>query len=251
MTVAAAPSPSSAPAPTRRQVVHRDPFPFAIAAQALAIFGLVGAALGLCFVTLAVDDANIPAFVDSNVLPDAMRTSLFLGFVAGAGLGGLFVLVYLAIRRRAGVAELRRAADVILPLGVSAVLPSLFTAKPWHDKPTTFLVAMAATVLATEALMRRSLRAVPGAFQDWLVEKLDFGPRVARWLPLAVVCAGFLFYSIYISYYTILNHQRLGTSGYDLGIHVNWAYNAMRGYPARCPVLFGPDGGHFLGNHAI
>jgi uncharacterized membrane protein len=173
--------------------------------------------------------------------------------VAGAGgfLGGLFALLYLLIRGRGRVAGLRQAADVILPLGVAAVVPSLFSARPWHDKPTTFLVGMAATVLALEALMRRALHAVPQAFKDWLHEKLDFRPSVARWLPFGVVFAGFLFYAIYFSYYTILNHQRLGTSGFDLGIHVNWAYNALHGRPERCPVLFGPDGGHFLGNHAI
>ncbi len=246
----AAPSPSDLPAPPRR-VAHRDPYPLAIAAQAVAIFGVVGAALALAGATARIEPTSLPGFLESNTLPDQPRMTVFAITGLGAVLAGLFALLYTLIRGRGSVAGLRQAADVILPLAVAAVLPSLFSARPWHDKPTTFLVGMAATVLALEALMRRSLHAAPQAFNDWLHEKLDFRPSVARWLPFGVVVAGFLFYTVYFSYYTILNHQRLGTSGFDLGIHVNWAYNAMQGRPERCPVLFGPDGGHFLGNHAI
>lgn len=246
---------SSIAAPKRltgaSSIAPRDPFPVALAAQAIIIFCLVAAGLSLCVVTAGVDPIRLPGFLDYNVLADDERSRLFWALVGGGLAGGLLASIYVLVRGRAGVPGLRQAADVILPLGITAFIPSLFTAKPWHDKPTTFLIGMAACVLALETLMRRSLRAVPPAFADWLAERLTFRPRVARWLPFAVVIGGFLFYSIYFSYYTLLNHQRLNTSGYDLGIHVNWAYNAMHGRPERCPVLFGPDGGHFLGNHAI
>jgi uncharacterized membrane protein len=198
-----------------------------------------------------LDVVNRPPFLDSNTLPDAPRWGLFLRLLLGGTLGGAFALLVLLIRRRAGVAGLRRSADVILPLSLAGLLPSLFSAKPWHDKPTTFLVGMAATVLIAEQLLRVSQRAVPEAFSDWLLEKLSFGPRVARFAPLAVVIAGWLFYAVYFSYYTILNHQRLNTSGFDLGINVNWCYNALHGRPWRSTVLFGANGGHFLSNHAI
>jgi uncharacterized membrane protein len=249
MTTAAPAPPTASSSPRRPQ--YRDPFPFSTAAQAIFIFALVGGALSLCLATIGVDATSLPNFLESNVLADTVRMRLFLVLAIGGGVGGLFALLLTLIRGRAGVPSLRRAADIILPLGLTAVLPSLFAAKPWHDKPTTFLVGMAVTVLALEGLMRRSLRAVPEAFSDWLSEKVRLRPRMARWLPLALVLAGFLFYSVYFSYYTILNHRRLNTSGFDLGIHVNWAFNAMHGRPERCPVLFGPDGGHFLGNHAI
>jgi len=241
-----------APDPRSPPVAYRDKFPLALAAQAVSIFALVGAALGLFAATVAgLDDANVSGFLASNVLPDGPRSRLFGAFAVGGLLAIIGSVTYLAVRGRAGVPGLRRTADVILPLGLTALLPSLFSAKPWHDQPTTYLVELAITVLALEGLLRRSLRAVPEAFLDWLEEKLDFGSKAARWLPLGLVLAGCLFYSIYFSYYTLLNHQRLNTSGYDLGIHVNWAYNALHGHPERCPVLFGHAGGHFLGNHAI
>jgi uncharacterized membrane protein len=250
MTTAAPASPTT-PSSFQRRPRHRDAFPIATAAQALSIFALVGGSLALCIATAGVEPTTLPGFLDSNVLADTLRTRLFVLLAIGIALGAGIALALIAIRGRAVVPDLRRAADVILPLGLSAVVPSLLSAKPWHDKPTTFLVGMSVTVLALEGLMRRSLRAIPEPFYDWLAEKTKLGPRAARWVPLAVVLAGFLFYSIYFSYYTILNHRRLNTSGFDLGIHVNWAFNAMHGRPERCPVLFGPDGGHFLGNHAI
>jgi uncharacterized membrane protein len=255
MTAAAAePSPALPPAPRPQapKAKHRDPFPFAMATQGVAIFGLVGASLGLGIGTSqTLQPASVSRFLDANTLEDSLRSRVFLWFLFGAGVFVLAALLYVLIRRREGVTSLRRAADVVLPLSVVGLLPSLFSARPWHDKPTTFLVGMVVTVLLLEALLRQSLRAIPESFSDWLHQKLDFGPRVARWLPLGVVIAGWLFYATYMSYYTILNHQRLNTSGYDLGINVNWCYNALQGHPERSSVLFGPDGGHFLGNHAI
>jgi uncharacterized membrane protein len=242
--------PPAAPPPSPA-VVLRTPFPFSSAAQAVAIWAIVGSSIALAFAVGGLDAVNLASFLESNVLPDAPRWAVFVRLLLGGVLGGGFALLWLLVGRRRGVDALRRGADIVLPLAVAGLLPALFSAKPWHDKPTTFLVGMAATVLITEQLLRVAQRAVPQAFSDMLLEKLDFGPRVARWAPFAVVVAGWLFYAVYFSYYTILNHQRLNTSGFDLGINVNWCYNALNGHPERSSVLFGPVGGHFLGNHAI
>jgi uncharacterized membrane protein len=58
-------------------------------------------------------------------------------------------------------------------------------------------------------------------------------------------------YAIYFSHYTILNHQRMGTAGFDLGININWCYNALHGHLWRSTVLFGEAGGNFISGHAI
>lgn len=230
----------------------REPWPVALAAQAVVIYGIVGASLGLCVgIWRSVESATLTRFLEANALDDGPRTEVSLYLAGGAFLLGAVALLYLLVRRRAGVPDLRRSADILLPLAIAGVLPTLFSAKPWHDRPTTFLVAMAATAFVLEALLRQCQHAIPQSFLDWLHHKLDFGPRVARWLPFGVVVAGWLFYAVYMSYYTILNHQRLNTSGFDLGINVNWCYNALHGHPERSSVLFGADGGHFLGNHAI
>lgn len=244
----AAPSESPrAPSPPR----PRDPYPLGIALQALAVYAIVGASLGLFVMTVGLHDAVLSGFLDRNSLAKDARLALLLGLLGGGAGAGVLALSFLLKRGRDGVASLRRSADVIMPLGLVFLFPSLFSARPWHDKPLTYLVQLAASVLALEWTLRRSLAAAPRNVMDWLARVTTFSPAVARWLPLAVVLCGSLLYSIYFSYYTILNHQRLGTSGFDLGINVNWCYNALHGQPFRSTVLYGPSGGNFLGNHAI
>jgi uncharacterized membrane protein len=210
---------------------------------------LVGASLGLCFGTLAIGKDVLVGFLDRNTLPKEARNAVLfwlMGGLLGAGFSALVALI--ALRRR--VAAFERASQVLLPLLLVGFLPSLLSAKPWHDKPLPFLVAMAALVLLAEQLFRRSLTAWPSEALRGL-PPVRLSPRLQRLLPLIVVLCGSLAYSVYFSYYTILNHQRFGTSGFDLGINVNWCWNALTGSWSRSTVLFGPDGGHFFAGHAI
>jgi uncharacterized membrane protein len=231
---------------------HRDPYPLAEAALGVGCFALVGASIGLFIATvIALPDGRRASFIESNTLPPITRNVLSGSLGAGAALLGLGAIIFLLRRRREGVPTLRRAGDVILPFSLLFTLPSLFSAYPWSHKPLTFLIGLTACGLLLERLLLRSQRAWPHALAAALREKLVLPAVAQRWAPLAVVLAGSLFYAIYFSHYTILNHQRLNTTAFDLGINVNWSYNALHGHPARSPVLFGPNGGHFLGNHAI
>lgn len=228
----------------------REPFPLAAAVRALLTFALVGASLGLFCGTLAIGSDVLAGFLDRNALPKEARNAVLLWLMGGLLSAGSVALLWLLVVRRRGVLAFERAAHVALPLLLVGFLPSLLSAKPWHDKPLPFLVAMAAVVLLAEQLFRRALAAWPGdALRSLPPARLS--PRLARLLPLGVVLCGSLAYSIYFSYYTILNHQRFGTSGFDLGINVNWCWNALHGSWSRSTVLFGPDGGHFFAGHAI
>jgi uncharacterized membrane protein len=233
-----------------RPIPPRTPYPLGPATLAVAILSAVGASLALCLATWLVPRANLSQFYDDNDLAKSVRTFLFLALLAGGFASALLSGIYLLARGRGGVPALRRAADVALPFGLAFLLPSLFAYDPWHKKPLTYLIELAIAVLLLERTLRRSLRAMPEPLVDWIARTLA-APRAVRWLPLFAVIAGSVFYAIYFSYYTILNHYRLNTSGFDLGINVNWCYNALHGHPTRSTVLFGPSGGHFLGNHAI
>ena len=231
---------------------HRDAYPLSEAALGVASFALVGASIGLFVATVVMlPDGRRASFLESNTLPGAARNVLSGSLGAGAALLGLAAIAYLALRRREGIGVLRRAGDVILPLSLLFMVPSSFSAYPWSTKPLTFLIGMTACALLLERLLLRSQRAWPSPLATVLREKLALPVAAQRWLPLGVVLAGSLFYAVYFSHYTILNHQRLNTTAFDLGINVNLSYNALHGHPARSPVLFGPAGGHFLGNHAI
>jgi uncharacterized membrane protein len=230
---------------------RREPFPLAIALQAVAIFAGVSASLGLFVALLGINRAVLADFLESNTLAPPARLSLSLGFLIGGGLGGLLSLGYVALRRAAGAVQLRRAADIVLPLAVAFLLPSLFTARPWSGHPLVYLCELAAVALAFEWTLRRALLAWPKNVSVWFDSVWPRSARFRRLLPLAVVLAGSTAYAVYFAHYTILNHHRLGTSGFDLGININWTYNALRGHPWRCTVLYGESGGHFLANHAV
>ncbi len=236
---------------SREGAPSRAPFSLAVAAQALGIFATVGASLGLFFALLGLESGNLPDFLGSNLLPPPARTTLSLGFLAGGACGGAGALLYLLLRGARGLHALRRAADVCFPLAVAFVLPSLFTARPWSSSPTIYLVQLAAVALAFEWTLKRCLAAWPSGTVALLSPAWFRSARAQRYLPLAIVLLASTAYTLYFGYYTILNHRRLGTSGFDLGININWAYNALHGQPWRCTVLFGDAGGHFLANHAI
>ncbi|HVV49625.1 MAG TPA: DUF2079 domain-containing protein, partial [Polyangia bacterium] len=74
--------------------------------------------------------------------------------------------------------------------------------------------------------------------------------RDARWLPPSLVILGVLGYAIYFSIITILNHYRLQTYGYDLGIENNLVWNASHfNKPLfKTSVIGGPTSTH-LGYH--
>lgn len=235
----------------QKKPAYRAPFPLAQAMQGVAIFAGVGASLGLFLAFLGIRRGMLSDFLDSNVLTKAVRFDLTLAVLIGGAAAGALSLGYLAVRRREGVAELRRAADLAFPLAVAFLVPSLFTAFPWSARPLVYLIQLAAVALAFEWTLRRAFAAWPNNLVTWFDSVWPRSPRFRRLLPLGVVLLGSTGYAVYFAHYTILNHHRLGTSGFDLGININWAYNALRGHPWRCTVLYGETGGHFLANHAI
>lgn len=235
---------------TRTATAYRPPFPLALAMQAVAIFAGVGASLGLFIAQLGVPEGLLAEFLDTNTIYPEARTTLSLGLLLGGAVGGFVTLPFLVWRRGAGIPALRQAGEVLCPLALAFLLPGLFTSR-WHAHPFIYLCELAGVVLAFEWTLRRALLAWPGPITDWFRAAWPRSSRFNRLLPLSVVLAGSLSYALYFAHYTILNHHRLGTSGFDLGININWCYNALKGHPWRSTVLYGESGGHFLANHAI
>lgn len=225
-------------------------FPWAHVALSLAVLAVAGASVGLFLATLGLPGDSAQALFQKNTLAKAMRgamlQSLVLGAAAPLSLAGLALLAM----RQGAAAPLRQAASLLSPLSVLFLVPSLFQARLWSSQPLPYLLQLAITTLLLERSLRHALTALPRPLSDALARWRP-SPEVRRWAPLGVVVAGALGYSVYFSYYTILNHQRLGTSGFDLGINVNWCYNALRGHPFRTTVLFGPGGGNMISGHAI
>jgi uncharacterized membrane protein len=72
----------------------------------------------------------------------------------------------------------------------------------------------------------------------------------ARYLPILIVGAFFLWYAIFFSYYTILNHRSLRTASFDLGLENNIIWNAVHGGKLLISSPLGGPGCSHLGFHA-
>lgn len=218
------------------------------AALAIATIGIAGASVGLCAAFVAVPDST--AFLVSNETPVGARNAMLIAMLACGALPALVAtaLILFGGARRLNVVD--RVARFAGPLALAGFLPSLFAFRAWHDRPLTFLVMLGAVALGAEQLFDRSFRAAPGYLREGLIARAT-AARWARVLPLAIVVAGALGYAVYFSHYTLVQHRRFGTYGFDLGINVNWCFNALQGHPFRSTVLFGPDGGNFMSGHAI
>jgi uncharacterized membrane protein len=193
-------------------------------------------------------------FLAHNTLGKAPRTRLLISLAAGAAVALIVGAVLLRRRPRDArrVARVERAASLLAPLGLLFLMVPLTSVTFSHDFSLTYLFLLGAFALMVEPLLRDSLAAA-----RWMYLKYSL-PRDAtrvRWwqrpiVPFLFVLAGGLAYSLINSHYTILNHHRLNTAAFDLGIYDNLMWNAMHGHPFRSPVLFGPAGGNYIAGHA-
>lgn len=216
--------------------------------MAVMTLGLAGASLGLGAAFFAVPDWT--AFLLNNDTSLRSRNVLLIAMLAGGCAPTLVAALYVLTGGVRRIDALDRAARLAGPLTLTGFLPPLFAFRAWHDHPLIYLVFLGAVVVLAEQLLNHCFRAAPGYLREgasgWAARA-----SWARYLPLAVVVAAALSYAVYFSHYTLLQHRRFGTAGFDLGINVNWCFNAMRGHPTRSTVLSGPDGANFIANHAI
>lgn len=216
-------------------------------------------------ITLAAAGASVAMFIQLlfirfwtrrdmllyNALGKAPRTRLILSLAAGA-LVALLISVPLLWRRPRDAARIERAAALLGPLVLMCLLVPLMTVGFAKDSQLVYLLILSLVVFAGEPLVRQSLAA--GA---WFRARLFLprDPTRVRWyerpiVPLLLVVAAALGYSLFNSYFTLMNHRRLSTTAFDLGIYNNLMFNAMHGHPFTAPVLFGPAGGNNLASHA-
>jgi len=252
--VASSQTPSAPPPPAARP--PRERYPLGVAAQALSVFALLGASIGLFTgLLMRMGASRFSSYLEHNDLAQELRWRLFFFLVGGALLALSSCLLLLLWKGRRVLPGLQRASEICWPLCFIGVLRSLFSALPWHGQPLTFLVGLSIVVVVLERALRRSLRALPErilpARLSSFSARLRPRPSVARWLPLAAVLLGSAGYAFYFSHFTILHHRRLGTMGFDLGINVNWAYNALHGHFSRNTVALGAGVSNYFGVHAV
>jgi len=216
--------------------------------RVLAAMVMAGGALALFVQTLRLEGPLLESFVKVNFMSDEERVPLFAAVIGAALVAGLLSSIYLAATRWEGLPRLEwlmRASRPVLPL---AVTPTLLAYDFAYRSTLVYLVLLAIFAVMTEWSLRDALSAFAS---PWRVPSLAWPSTLTRHLPMLLVVGGAIFYAVYFSYYTLLNHRRLGTSAFDLGIYINWTYNALHGQLWRCPTFLGPDGGYYVGAHAI
>lgn len=242
------------PLPTGPPPAPKTGFPWARLAVPLATLVLVGISLALFIEILAMPPGTRDAFLMRNALGASVRKGILPSLAWGALLPMIGAVAVLVLRRRADpAASLERASRLVAPLIVLALVPSLFNLTLGHQATLTYLILLGVFVLLCEPLLRTSIATaltMESPVQFFQGFRSLFSPRFARWFFFSVVVLAAAGYAAYVGYFTIMNHRRLGTTAFDLGIYDNLIFNAMHGHPFRATVLFGPAGGNNLASHA-
>lgn len=230
----------------------RDPFPWTELAMSLAKLAIVGAAIANFVRAIAVGStAAYTTFATKNVLPLALRHRFVIAVLVGAALPVVVAGAFALWQKRRAVPAIVATGHLLGPLALLAFYPVLAAHHTWHGAPATFLVVLAIFGVAAERLFGAALGAVPPAAARTAQRTWDRLPLALRVrLPLVLACLAGLAYASWAGYYTLLNHRRLGTAGYDLGIYDNLMYNALHGQFFRSSTLFGPNGGNYIAGHA-
>jgi uncharacterized membrane protein len=225
-----------------------------VAIRALALLGLIGLSLGLMAGAVA-HDAALRAYLTTNQMVRAERNGLLATMMGAAAAAVVIAGAWLAVKR--SPARLLHFACRLAPAACIGFLPMLFRWKTWADRPLPFLALTSLFCLASWVSMHTSMEAGPlaaeGPLRAWAGARLETlrarHPRVVQHLPLAIVSAAALGYTIYFSYYTIAYHQSV-RSGYDLGIKNNIFWNTLHGMPFKASPTLGPSGTSHFGRHA-
>jgi len=177
-----------------------------------------------------------------------------------AALSSLLMILFGVRTQRVVHSLTQRTAPLIL----FAFLPTLFNWRLWVDRDLPHLLYTFTAVALAKWLVQYSLNAprVNACGNDyWARCSRKIGTVLENWacalralprhLPLVIVCAGCLIYTVFFSYYTIVHHRNALSSSLDLGLEDNLVWNVLhRATPLfKSSPLGGPNSSH-LGFHA-
>ncbi len=224
---------------------------------AIPLATLLGTAVSLILFVqfLAMEPEARDYFFTTNSLPTKGRDAVMTSLVLGVMLPMLALVVSLFVGRGRAVSFWDRAGRLMGPFLPLCLMPALFNVRFGHANQLIYLIVLCAFVLMEKPLLQRALTEL-GTI-DAVAHFRERNTWLRR-LPLpsgrvfffALVCLASLGYTVFVAYYTIRNHHRLGTTAFDLGIYDNLMYNALHGRPFHSPVLFGPAGGNYIAGHA-
>lgn len=212
-------------------------------------FALIGVSLGLC-VWWILDEQRAQHVVSNITTPEERKLAIKLMA------GGLGAWVFLPLFFIAGYRLLRKAwtpaidrvvllSKLSAPLLVAFLVPPLFDWRVFqgHD----LLLGLTATIFGLA--LERTLRLSYSAFftlrvGTWPARLVARFPGAARRTPIALAAALPTAFALFFSYFTILQHHRLGTRSWDMAIFDNLMWNLIRGHWFKSSPVLGPTGSH-------
>ncbi len=191
---------------------------------------------------------SVVEFAQANLLALSVRHRLLCSMAIAAMLVGLAAMSYIAAIGHRGVLAVERLSHLAAPLVISGVTPPLLFRGTWSALPTA--LAIGAFTFLFERLLRISLRELSALTEASQAALSGPGLRRRNRLVGLVVVLSAAFYAVYMSRYTLFNHRRFGTFGFDLGQfdHVFWS--TLHGHPFRDAPLGLTHDWQELGNHA-
>ncbi|MDP1822557.1 MAG: DUF2079 domain-containing protein [Archangium sp.] len=202
--------------------------------------------------TLGLSDVDLVAFIGHNELPEYLRVALLRSVFWPCVVAITLLLAHLALPRAAlPLAKLQFVVKLASPLALSMPALILSVYAWWADHALEFLLLLGLTTVAAEFLFRQSFSVAPSLLRPFEVTLAELrASRLLRALPLILVGAAAVSYALFVGYFTIQQHHRIQTGGFDLGHYEILMYNALHGRLFRSPILWGSSGGNNLANHA-
>jgi len=205
----------------------------------------VGLGVGL----LSIGPGRAVQFLTANEVQPALRDALL---ALAVSLAAASLLSAVLLWRRGAGPRLWGLACRLSPLLIAGALPALFNWRAWEGRDLRFLVLVAGSGLAGEALTRVALAAPPLRRRR---QAVSAGMILRRaWIPLRPfvwVSLACLVYTGFFAYHTIAFHRNLFTRSFDLGIESNAVWNIVHGGPfLKSSPFSGPDGS-LIGYHAV
>jgi uncharacterized membrane protein len=228
--------------------------------RAVLLLSGAGASVAV-FACVAGGERWLPAFLAQNHLTPAGRDFLLRWTLAGAAVPVLFVVASLAVRwwrhgresTCGAVEQIARFARLCSVLLLVWALPPMMTVRAWIGRDLIYLIIAACLVLGFEPALRATLIASSEFDLDSVVRRVrGWGgrllARVVRPIPRASVAIGVAAYVGYTGYFTVLQHLRRQTAGFDLGYYANFFWNTIHGRPFYCAITH-PRAGSYLSIH--
>jgi uncharacterized membrane protein len=224
----------------------------AIIARALTWAALIGFAVVLAGQFAPRPDWLTDLLRDNDV---EMHKRMLLICSAGAGAVSAVLLsiaaLVIAARKGVPLARVEQVLRLLSPLVLLPALPLMLQHQAWRNRHESLLPVVLLVALALEALLYQSLLVVPARLRSGWQALCAALPRWwGRYGPLAVVLAGALFYSSFMSFFALRWHWRLETHVFDLGINNNLLYGGLKGVFMHSPLVSPADPAAYLATHA-